>query len=145
MEIQFKKVHTSKDIIISCITMIAGIGLYFLSKSAGITVALCGIAMLYFYKSGYKKDGDTILLQKKTVELSTQCRANVLDFLNGKTDNPVLISGNVGGTILLEVWYNLQKPIAYARLSDYKDATFQPTTDIIQLQENKINSLIKQL
>ena len=56
MEINFKKVHTGKDLAISTIVLLAGIGLFFVNKGFGITIAVCGLAMFFLYKGGYKKD-----------------------------------------------------------------------------------------
>ena len=61
MEINFKKVHTGKDLAISTIVLLAGIGLFFINKGLGITIAVCGLAMFLLYKGGYKKDGKCIV------------------------------------------------------------------------------------
>ena len=45
MEINFKKVHTLKDLAISTIVLLVGIGLFFVNKGLGITIAVCGLAM----------------------------------------------------------------------------------------------------
>ena len=55
MEINFKRVHTGKDLIISAIVLAAGIGLFFVNKGLGIVLCLCGILMLLLYKAGYKR------------------------------------------------------------------------------------------
>ena len=40
MEINFKKVHTVKDLTISAIVLIAGIGLFFVNKGLGVLIAV---------------------------------------------------------------------------------------------------------
>ena len=53
MEINFNKVHTIKDLAISTIILLAGIGLFFANKGLGIIIAVCGLAMFFLYKGGY--------------------------------------------------------------------------------------------
>lgn len=141
----FKKVHTPKDLIISGIILLAGIGLFFIQKAVGICVVLCGSLSLLVYKSGYKLDGLDVLLKKKQLELNKNCQTSVMDFLNGKNVVPQLVEGNEGGTILLEVWYNAAAGIAYARLSEYKELSFQNVTGIVELTAENAQSLISKL
>ena len=145
MEMNFKKVHTPKDLIISGIILLAGIGLFFIQKAVGICVVLCGSLSLLVYKSGYKLDGLDVLLKKKQLELNKNCQTSVMDFLNGKNVVPQLVEGNEGGTILLEVWYNAAAGIAYARLSEYKELSFQNVTGIVELTAENAQSLISKL
>jgi hypothetical protein len=68
MEIKFKKVHTTKDLVISAIVLAAGIGLYFLKPVLGVFIVVLGVLMLLLYKDGFKREGEEILLQKKAFE-----------------------------------------------------------------------------
>ena len=79
MEYTFKKVHTAKDLAISTIVLLAGIGLFFINKGLGITIAVCGLAMFLLYKGGYKKDGKGIVLQKKSEDLCKCCKPSVVE------------------------------------------------------------------
>ena len=145
MEIKFKKVHTAKDLIISTLILLAGIGLFFVSKGSGIAVAIIGIILLITYKSGYQKEGDTTVLQKGELELSGLSKPSLLDFLDGKPGEPKFIVGHDGGTVLMEIWYNKRTPVAYARLLEYREQTFQPITDIIELKDQQAQFLISKL
>ena len=53
MEIKFKKVHTTKDLIISAIVLAAGIGLYLVKPVLGVFLAVLGVLMLLLYKNGF--------------------------------------------------------------------------------------------
>lgn len=145
MENKFQKVHAKKDLLISGGILIAGIALFFLHKASGVCVILCGILSLILYKSGYKLNGEGIPLQKKSLELNNNCRESLLDFLSGKKVEPKLVQGNEGGTVLLEVWFNAPADIAYARLSEYKELSFQTVTDIVELSADQAQSLIRKI
>ena len=145
MEYNFKKVHTSKDLAISTIVLLAGIGLFFVNKGVGICIALCGLLMFLFYKGGYKKDGQGIVLQQKSEELCKCCKPSLIEYLSGKDATPQIKKGNEGGCIRLDVYYNTTAGIAYAQLYDYRDYTYEPATEIIELHSPKADKLISQL
>ena len=145
MENIFKKCHTKNDLIISSITIIAGVGLFFASKAVGITIVLCGVLMLFIYKTGYKHEDSNTIFTKTAFELSVHCRQSVLDFLEGRKETVELIHGNEGGTLRLEVWYNKEERIAYAQLSDYYDYIFHPIAGITKFEDEKAQTLISKL
>ena len=145
MEKNFKKVHAIKDLIISGCIILAGTALFFVHKATGVCIFLCGIIFLILYKSGYKLNDEGILLQKKSMELNYNCRESLLDFINGKKIEPMLVQGNEGGTVLLEVWFNAPADIAYAQLSEYKELRFQPVTDIVKLSADQAQLLIQKI
>ena len=51
MENNIKRVHTGKDLAISSMILVLGIGLYFVNAGLGIVIAVCGCLMLLFVKS----------------------------------------------------------------------------------------------
>ena len=145
MEINFKKVHTGKDLAISTIVLLAGIGLFFAHKGLGITLAVCGLAMLFLYKDGYKKDGQGVVLQKKSEDLCKACRPSIIDFLNGKDVAPQVKKGNEGGSVRLDVYYNAAAGIAYAQLFNFSNYAYEPETEVVELHSPKAEKLISQL
>ena len=142
MEIQLKKVHTVKDLVISAIVLAAGTGLYFVNAGLGITIALCGFLLLVFYKAGYKREGEDIVLRKAALEVSHSCRDSLKGFLDGKEVEPQIDKTAVGGIIRLEVYYNADAAIAYAQLFDFSNYTYEPATEIVELRGSKAEKLI---
>ena len=145
MEINFKKVHTVKDLAISTLVLLAGIGLFFVNKGLGITIAACGLAMFLLYKGGYKKDGQGIVLQKKSEDLCKACKPSVVEYLNGKDVTPQIKKGNEGGSVRLDVYYNAAAGIAYAQLFDFRNYAYEPETDVIEIHSPRADKLISQL
>ena len=145
MKNQFIKVHTIKDIAISGALLVAGAGLFFVKKDLGAVIFGCGILFLFLFKSGYKHKGSNVILQHKMQDLSKSCRNSLIDFLSGKDIDPDVKFGNEGGTILLEVWYNIQEGIAYAQLSDFSNYTYVKATEIVELHSPKSDKLISKL
>lgn len=145
MEYNFKKVHTGKDLAISSIILFAGIGLFFINKGLGVCIALSGIVMLLIYKGEYKKDGQGVVLTKKSEDLCKSCRASVLEFLNGKSTAPVIKKGNEGGSVRLDVYYNRAESIAFAQLFDFCNYAYEPATKVFELKSEMADKLISQL
>lgn len=145
MEIKFKKVHTKKDLIISSIVLAAGIGLYFVNAGLGILLAACGVLMLLFYKDGYKREGEGIVLQKKALDVAHSCRDSLKGFLDGKDVEPDVNAGISGGAIRLEVFYNAAASVAYAQLFDFSNYTYEPATDLVEVRGPKADKLISKL
>ena len=145
MDINFKKVHTGKDLVISSIVLLAGIGLFFVNKGLGICIAICGLLMFLIYKGGYKKDGQGVLLTRKSEELCKCCKPSILEYLNGKDVTPQVKEGNDGGCVRLDVYYNAAAGIAYAQLYDFCNYSFEPETEVIELHSPKADKLISQL
>lgn len=85
METNFKSVHTPKDIIISTVVILAGVGSYFLNPALGVTLASCGLLMLCFFKKGYKADGKEQVLTKVAMDMSASYLQPLKDFLGGKS------------------------------------------------------------
>ena len=145
MEIKLKRVHTAKDLVISAIVLVAGIGLYFLHVGLGITVIVCGLLLLVFYKAGYKREGEDIVLHKAALDVSQSCRDSLKGYLEGKDVEPEVETNINGGVIRLEAYYNADSAIAYAQLFDFSGYTYEPATEIVELRGSKAEKLICKL
>ena len=145
MEIQFKKVHTLKDLAISAIMLAAGIGLFFVNAGLGFIIGVCGILMLCFYKAGYKRVGENLTLKKCAVDVSHSCRESLKNFLDGKDVEPELKTSSTDGVVRLEVYYNADASVAYARLYDFSNYAYEPATEIVELRGPWADKLISKL
>ena len=145
MEYNFKKVHTGKDLAISTIVILAGTGLFFVNKGLGICMAVCGLLMLLFYKGGYKKDGQGVLLTRESEDLCKCCKTSIVEYLNGKDVTPQVKKGDDGGSVRLDVYFNAAEGIAYAQLYDFRNYAYEPETDVIELHSPRAEKLISQL
>ena len=142
MEINFKRVHTAKDLSISTIILLAGVGLFFINKGLGIGIAVCGLFMFLIYKGGYRKDGQDAVLTKKSEDLCKACKSSIADFLGGKDVKPVIKKGDEGGSVRLDVYYNRAERIAYAQLFDFCNYAYEPLTEIVELKGDKAEKLL---
>ena len=145
MEIQFKKVHTAKDLIISALVLAVGVGLYFVNAGLGVFIGACGILMLLFYKAAIKKVGNDTILTKKAIDVASSCRSSLLDYLNGKDVDPEIQQPGAGGVVRLEVYFNKEEGVAYAQLFNFSNYTYEAATEMIELHSPKADKLISKL
>jgi len=143
MEIKLKKVHTAKDLAISAVILAAGIGLFFVNAGLGVVIGACGLLMLLFYKAGYKREGEGIVLQKKAFDVAYSCRDSLKGFLDGKDVEPEVKTNTNGGVIRLEAYYNSDAAIAYVQLFDFSNYTYEPATEIVGLHGPRAQKFIE--
>jgi len=141
----FTSIHTGKDLSVSLSIIAIGIIVFFLNKWLGALVAIVGIIVFLLYKSGYKYEGGGVTLRRRTMDLCRGCRPSIMDFLNGKSDNPKIEEGTEGGIIRFEIYYNKEANIAYAQLFDYHDYSYSPLTDMMALNQTQSQILIDKL
>ena len=142
METIFKKVHTAKDLTVSAIVIAAGAVLMLLNKGLGICILFFGLAMLFIWKSGFKKDGRGVVLSKKSMDLCASCRPSVMQYLEGGNNVPEIKEGSEGGSVLLDVYYSKDGRLAYAQLMDFSNYAYQPATDVVELRSDRAEKLI---
>ena len=101
--------------------------------------------MLLFYKAGYKREGEGVILRKKALDVAHSCRTSLKGFLESKEVEPEIDTRTEGGIIRLEVWYNADAAIAYAQLFDFSNYTYEPATEMAELRGPRAEKLIGKL
>lgn len=145
MEYDFKQVHTVKDLTISTLVLLFGVGLFFVNKGLGICIGICGLFMYFVYKGGYKQDGKGILLTRKSEDICKSCKTSIVEFLEGKDTAPTIKKGDEGGSVRLDVYYNRSEDLAYAQLYDFRNYSYEPVTEIVELKGDRVEKLISLL
>lgn len=86
----------------------------------GAIIVLCGVMMVPFYHHGYKLEGQKGLFRLKEIVLSRDRKADILAYLEGRTDSIDLHSWQTGGA-LVDVYYRKGEDRQFARYFDYGD------------------------
>lgn len=145
MEYNFKKVRTGKNLILSTIVLLAGIGLFFVNKGLGICIGICGLAMFIICKDGYKLNGSGIVLSGRSEDICKACRTSIIEFLEGKNTTPTIKKGSDGGCVRLDVYFSEAEQVAYAQLFDFCDYAYEPATGIVELKGDRAVKLLSLL
>lgn len=145
MEKNFKSVSTTLNIVSAVVVIIAGVGLFFVNKGIGVTLSVVGMCMLIMWKSGYKKNGLDVVLTKKAIDIPRSYRQNILDFLEGRSDEVDFSEGCEGGCVRVEAWYSVKDDISFVQLLDFSSYTYQPVGDVVELRGPRAHKFIEKL
>ena len=96
-------------------------------------------------RNEYPADIQNIVLQKKAFDIAHHCRDSVKGFLDGKDVEPEFDTSENGGVVRLEIYYNAEKAVAYARLFDFSNYAYVLATDIVELRGPRAEKLIVSL
>lgn len=141
MDIKFRKVHTSKDILISSAVICCGIALFFFNKALGIIIVLCGLLLLIFYKGAYKY-GDCVFY-KKAADISTTSRDSLMAFLQGGAATPVLKDANCGASLRVEAYFSKSHDKAYVQVYDFLNYSYIPSGEMVLLEGDRAGDFEK--
>ncbi len=144
-EIKIKKVHTFLDLAIASIVLAAGIGVYFLLPGWGILFCFIGVLLFVFYKRANKRVGESTLLKEKSLDINPKYRSAIIDFLENNTDVLDFETTSEADHLYLEVYFNAEKKVAYARLYDVAENRFDAATEIMELRGTSAEKLISKL
>lgn len=144
-EIRIKKVHTFLDLAIATVVFAAGVGIYFLLPGWGILFCLIGVLLFVFYKRANKRVGESVLLKEKTLDLALESRNGIISFLDGTTDKLELPAASEGDHLYMEVYFNAEMQVAYAKLYDVAENRFEPATKMKEIRGSRAQTLITKL
>lgn len=144
-EIRIKKVHTFLDLAIATVVFAAGVGVYFLLPGWGILFCLIGFLLFVFYKRANKRVGESVLLKEKTLDLALESRNGIISFLDGATDKLELPAASEGDHLYMEVYFNAEMQVAYAKLYDVAENRFEPATKMKEIRGSRAQTLITKL
>ena len=134
MEKCFVKVRSRKDIMISLVVMILGLGLMILPNSAPINISgslvmLIGLLFAFTLKSAYI-DPVTGKIYSKKERYFSQSKHDQL--MHAVTSPKYFCTNgeNEGSTLRLDIYYNEEK--VYIQLLEYIPYTYEPCTKIYE-------------
>lgn len=145
MQSNFKKVHTGKDLTISSAVLVIGIGLFFANKWLGVFIMVCGLLTLLLFKKGFRKEGQTSVLSRVSMDISKTCSLSVIGFLRGEDRSLVIKEGNEGGSMRLITYFNKQDHIAYVQLFNYSNYLYEAATEDVELTGARADEFIGKL
>ena len=145
MEKNFRRVHTLNNIIITAVIAVAGIGLFFVNAGLGIALAVVAVLMFFLWKSGFRKDGLDTVFTKEAIDVPRSFRQNIIDFLEGKSDEVEFQEGCEGGCVRIEAFYNKTEQVVFAQLMDFSSYTYQPVGEMVELRGAKAAKFIETL
>lgn len=89
--------------------------------------------------------GESVLLKEKTLDLALESRNGIISFLDGTTDKLELPAASEGDHLYMEVYFNAEMQVAYAKLYDVAENRFEPATKMKEIRGSRAQTLITKL
>lgn len=147
MEKNFTKVHSTKDIVITSVLIIAGTIMVALPTSTpvnilGFFMIFAGIILALALRTGYK-DVDTGIKYCKTERFFAQSmREEINRALAGKPDSINLSEEDKGNGIRLDIYHSKSTGKAFIQLFEYVPYKYEPCSKLYEYDLAHVSHLI---
>lgn len=148
MSLNFSRVRSASDIIVSSSLIIAGAALMFLPYGTGLNIAgffflLSGILFLVLFKSVYKLDGTEETYYRKELYFKHEELEAIKKAVESDIPKIDISKEGEGKTVKLDVYYSPRWGKGYIQLFEYLPYTYEPVTEIKGFNIDKIEKIIK--
>ncbi|MDO5442598.1 MAG: hypothetical protein Q4G10_02895 [Bacteroidia bacterium] len=140
-----KKIHRLQDILISSAILILGLLFTFIFPSwnwLGISLLIVAAFMLPFYRTGYAIESQKGIFSKKEILLPHECKEQLADYIEGRTDS-LDIDPFAKGGLLLEWYFKKDGSQNFGQLFDFEDCVYTSQSQLSELSAEKINTILK--
>ena len=143
--IKAKHVYKFTDLAVSLGIIAAGIILSIIIpelSGLGVCIVLTGLCILPFLKTGYRLPGKKGIFSLKDYMLPQECKAQIADYIEGRSDTLELTPLRQGGMVL-EIYYIKGEPQMYAQLFDFSSGICQAQCELTQISKAQFTTLAK--
>lgn len=140
-----KKVYQVPDIIISGSILLFGLLFTFAMPSLewlGIILLITAAFMIPFYKTGYKIESQKEIFQKKDILLPHECKNQIAEYMEGRSENLDLDPFKQGG-LLLEWYYTKDRAKQFGQIFDYEGNKYTAQSKLSELSQKQVETLLK--
>lgn len=134
-----------QDLLISIAILAIGILFTFIIPSwrwLGISALITAAFMLPFYKTGYVLASQKGIFRKKEIILPRECKAQIVDYMEGNSEVLDIDPFNKGG-LLLDWYYKKDHSKQFGLLYDFASSETEPQCKLSELNDEKVASLLK--
>lgn len=148
MEKEFKRIRSSKDIILSTSSMVAGALLLILPTAASINVAgflliFVGIILLFILKTKYKLIETGEIFRKKEKFFARKQKASIAKLLANDPENIDFEKEGSGDGLRIDTYYNRKTGKVYCRLCEYVPYKYEACTPYFEYSTESASKLIE--
>ena len=140
--VNIKKTRSVKDIIITLLFLVAGVGLLFCSDSMfilGCTLIVFAAILFLAMKSSYVIEGKEGSFRRKTANYPKTKKEEVVSFIEGKSTK---VPAEAPGGLLMYIYYRRDKSAGFAQINDFDQYQYKPITEMIPLNAGQVKALV---
>jgi len=140
--VNIKKTRSVKDIIITLLFLVAGVGLLFCSDSMfilGCTLIVFAAILFLAMKSSYVIEGKEGSFRRKTANYPKTKKEEVVSFIEGRSTK---VPAEAPGGLLMYIYYRRDKSAGFAQINDFDQYQYKPITEMIPLNAGQVKALV---
>ena len=148
MEMNFIRVRSAKDIIVSASLVVLGSVLVALPTGAGVNITgffmiFAGLITALVLRTGYKHVETGEKYQKKEHYFQQDMKTVISQALGASPASIDLTQANKGNAVKVDVYYSKISGKAYLQLFEYIPYRYEPCSRIYEYEVSKVDKLIK--
>ena len=148
MNKEFVRVRSTRDILISSVMTVLGIVLIAIPSSVSVNIfgtvlAVPGILMLLFLKTGYKDVNTGLVYKRKIKYYSATAKNDILSSLNGKVSSFDWTETPDGSAVMVDVYEGSKSDKVYVRVSEFVPYNYEPCSDWFEFSKEAASALTR--
>lgn len=148
MNKEFVRVRSTRDILISSVMTVLGIVLIAIPSSVSVNIfgtvlAVPGILMLLFLKTGYKDVNTGLVYKRKIKYYSATAKNDILSSLNGKVSSFDWTETPDGSAVMVDVYEGSKSDKVYVRVSEFVPYNYEPCSDWFEFSKDAASALTR--
>lgn len=148
MNKEFVRVRSTRDILISSVMTVLGIILIAIPSSVSVNIfgtvlAVPGILMLLFLKTGYKDVNTGLVYKRKIKYYSATAKNDILSSLNGKVSSFDWTVTPGGSAVMVDVYEGSKSDKVYVRVSEFVPYNYEPCSDWFEFSKDAASALTR--
>lgn len=148
MNKEFVRVRSTRDILISSVMTVLGIVLIAIPSSVSVNIfgtvlAVPGILMLLFLKTGYKNVDTGLVYKRKIKYYSATAKNDILSSLNGKVSSFDWTETPGGSAVMVDVYMGCKSDKVYVRVSEFVPYSYEPCSDWFEFSKDAASALTR--
>ena len=148
MSLNFSRVRSASDIIVSSSLIIAGAAFMFLPYGTGLNIAgffflLTGVLFMVLFKSMYKLEGTEETYYRKELYFKHEELEAIKKAIESDKPQIDISKEGEGKTVKLDVYYSPKWGKGYVQLFEYLPYAYEPVTGVKGFNIDKIEKIIK--
>lgn len=145
---EFNRVRSVKDVVISLTLVIAGAVLVALPTSVSVNILgffmiFAGLILVFILKSGYKMEGSKTVYKKSEKYFAQSKKDSVTETIGSAPENIDLTEENKGNGLRVDTYYNVNADEAYCRVYEYIPYKYEPCSAFHKYSVKQVSKLIK--
>ncbi len=148
MNKEFKRVHSTLDIVISTLLVVAGVVIVVIPSAVGVNIlgcclALCGVILFFTMKNAYKDAENGVTYSKKMKYFQASRKSELLDALKNDPSKADWTENGAGNGLRVDIYINRKHNQVFVHCAEYIPYNYQDCSDWFSYPLDQTGNLTK--